>query len=478
MKAKHLLILLFLTFLSLKADAQFKNYIVKGGIQYQQVLPFSEYKGSLSFLGRAFVGFEVNNFLSLELGGGFGYYKTDDDVHVPVGTTVVGQDYFVKTEVIPIDARFKFTPNAARSKNWNPYFYIGIGLLKYKVTEITDVELPYYNTYQNNWTAFIPVGIGTEIKMSNHVLLDLSAGGYYSLTDNLNTFVDGSLQDAAGHLAVGLTFTGGANPNLDDDNDGLSNDREEQIGTDPENPDTDGDGLMDGPEVITHLTNPLNRDTDGDLLTDGEEVLNYRTNPLSKDTDSDNLTDYDEVKTYLTIPTDSDTDDDGLIDGDEVLRYRTNPKIVDTDLGSIGDGVEVGRGTDPLNPNDDLPPEPPEEEVKIGTVIILEGINFASGSAEISAGSEDVLEKALKSMKNNPAIVVEISGHTDSRSGHAYNMELSRDRAESVKSWLIANGISGSRIETVGYGPDQPIATNDTEEGRLRNRRIEFKRIR
>ena len=152
--------------------------------------------------------------------------------------------------------------------------------------------------------------------------------------------------------------------------------------------------------------------------------------------------------------------------------------MVDTDLGSIGDGVEVGRGTDPLNANDDLPPAPPKEEVKIGTVIVLEGINFASGSSEISPGSEAILETALSSMKNNPAIVVEISGHTDSRGTRARNMTLSKDRAESVKSWLVSNGIESSRIETEGYGPDKPIDTNDTDEGRLRNRRIEFKRIR
>ena len=73
---------------------------------------------------------------------------------------------------------------------------------------------------------------------------------------------------------------------------------------------------------------------------------------------------------------------------------------------------------------------------------------------------------------------MEISGHTDSRGTRARNMTLSKERAESVKSWLVSNGIESSRIETEGYGPDKPIDTNDTDEGRLRNRRIEFKRIR
>lgn len=81
-------------------------------------------------------------------------------------------------------------------------------------------------------------------------------------------------------------------------------------------------------------------------------------------------------------------------------------------------------------------------------------------------------------MNNNPDIVVEISGHTDSRGGYEMNMNLSKNRAEAVKEWLVAKGISASRIETAGYGPNNPIASNDTEEGRYQNRRIEFKRIR
>lgn len=85
-------------------------------------------------------------------------------------------------------------------------------------------------------------------------------------------------------------------PSSDMDKDGLTYDQELTLGTDPNNADTDGDGLTDGEEVNTHKTSPKNFDTDGDGLTDGEEVKTYKTNPLKKDTDGDTYSDGVEVK--------------------------------------------------------------------------------------------------------------------------------------------------------------------------------------
>lgn len=476
MKLKYSLILAILILISANSNAQFKNYNIKGGIQYQQLLPLSEFSSIYSFVARGFMDFEISNPLALELGVGYGQYNTTDDFNTYNSSYTGSKD--IKTDIIPIDARLKFSPWAKTAENWNPYIYFGVGLMNYNVKEIpVDSLVPDYNGKQNSWTATIPVGIGTEIKMSKNVLLDISGGATYTFTDNLNNFIIKDFNDASANVSIGLSFTGGDDCNTDIDKDGLTKCREEQIGTDPEIADTDGDGCNDGEEVDTYKTNPLSKDTDGDSLGDCDEIRTYNTNPLSKDTDADGLMDNEEVNTYLTLPTDKDTDKDGLTDGDEVLTYKTNPKIADTDLGSINDGVEVKRGTNPLNPDDDIPPAPKKEEVKIGAVIVLEGINFASGSAEISGGSEEILMTALNSMKNNPEIFVEISGHTDSRGTRERNMTLSKDRAESVKMWLVANGIDGNRITTAGYGPDQPIASNDTEEGRLKNRRIEFKRI-
>jgi len=87
------------------------------------------------------------------------------------------------------------------------------------------------------------------------------------------------------------------------------------------------------------------------------------------------------------------------------------------------------------------------------------------------------LMKAYNTMKNNPKIEVEISGHTDSRGSNSSNQRLSESRASSVKEWLVAKGIDGNRITTIGFGEDKPIVPNDSPENMLKNRRIEFKRI-
>jgi outer membrane protein OmpA-like peptidoglycan-associated protein len=78
-------------------------------------------------------------------------------------------------------------------------------------------------------------------------------------------------------------------------------------------------------------------------------------------------------------------------------------------------------------------------------------------------------------LKEHPVLVrLEIAGHTDSRGAHDYNVQLSQDRAEAVRRYLVEKGVEPSRLVAKGYGPDQPIDTNDTVAGRQKNRRTEF----
>ena len=72
---------------------------------------------------------------------------------------------------------------------------------------------------------------------------------------------------------------------------------------------------------------------------------------------------------------------------------------------------------------------------------------------------------------------IEVQGHTDPRGGRAYNVRLSQARAESVTKALVQRGVEAERLASKGYGPDVPIAENDTEEGRQKNRRVQFKII-
>ena len=102
-------------------------------------------------------------------------------------------------------------------------------------------------------------------------------------------------------------------------------------------------------------------------------------------------------------------------------------------------------------------------------------INFDTGSAAISAGSRDLLTKAAPLVKQLPAgTVIEIGGHTDSTGDPAANLALSQQRAEAVRITLIDLGVPADMLKARGYGDTQPVASNDTAEGRLQNRRISY----
>jgi len=144
---------------------------------------------------------------------------------------------------------------------------------------------------------------------------------------------------------------------IDDDQDGLSNEQEGVIGTDPSIADTDGDGLNDGDEVNLHLTDPLSEDTDSDGLPDGLEINNF-LDPLDPadaafDADSDGLTNLEELGLGTGI-TNPDSDNDGLLDGVEVNTELTNPLDSDSDNDGLTDGLEVNTiGSNPLAEDSD-----------------------------------------------------------------------------------------------------------------------------
>lgn len=107
----------------------------------------------------------------------------------------------------------------------------------------------------------------------------------------------------------------------------------------------------------------------------------------------------------------------------------------------------------------------------------LENIYFDTGKATLKPESTATLQSMSELMLNKKSLEIEISGHTDNVGNDEYNLKLSEDRANAVKNYLVVKGIENSRVKTIGYGPSQPIATNDTEEGRQKNRRISVKII-
>ena len=110
-----------------------------------------------------------------------------------------------------------------------------------------------------------------------------------------------------------------------------------------------------------------------------------------------------------------------------------------------------------------------------GQTVILKGIYFESGKAAVTAGSESTLRSAFNALLASPDVKVLIVGHTDKTGSRTYNKKLSLRRAQTVRSWLIREGISGKRLTVAGKGFDEPIDDNSTPEGQANNRRIEFR---
>lgn len=473
------------------------------GTSFGLAVPRTDIKGPVELpIARAFFRYYPSRSLGFEAGFGLGTLEAKKD------------SLFFTSSIYPLDIRFLFQPiNKGR---FVPFLYGGAGLMFFNPKDSLDHPLAHNvrGDYKKT-TTYFPLGFGGHITLSKTTTLGIS-GTYYLTSTKYIDDIKSTKKDAFWSVTVNLfAYLRAENPDLDGD--GLLNDEEKQLGTDPLNPDTDGDKLRDGEEVHTYKTNPLNKDTDGDGLTDGEEVLTYRTNPLNKDTDGDGLTDGEEVLKYLTDPLNPDTDGDGLNDGDEVLKYHTNPLKIDTDGEGLSDGEEVLKyntdplkvdtdgddlndaeevqihKTDPLKPDTDaggmpdgkeiqlaLNPLDPSDDVpiiKVGERIILEGVNFETAKTTLLPQARTILDQVAVSLAANPATEVAIHGHTDNVGGARYNMQLSIGRAEAVKSYLVSNGIAASRITTKGYGFTKPIADNSTPEGRARNRRIEFVRI-
>jgi OmpA-OmpF porin, OOP family len=109
-----------------------------------------------------------------------------------------------------------------------------------------------------------------------------------------------------------------------------------------------------------------------------------------------------------------------------------------------------------------------------GMVMTLGDVLFATGKADLQPGAMSTIDRLARFLEEYPNKTVLIEGYTDSVGTESFNQGLSERRAASVRSALIAADVSPGRISTIGYGKARPIASNDTAEGRLRNRRVEI----
>lgn len=235
-------------------------------------------------------------------------------------------------------------------------------------------------------------------------------------------------------------------PDLDSDGDGVAN-------TDDECPDEPGPAPTGCPRAV---------DSDGDGVDDNADQCpnepGTKPHGCPPDSDGDGIRDpEDQCPDLAGDPPDGcppDTDGDGVYDPvDDCLKEPETKNSYEDD--------------------DGCPDEVPQQ--LRGATGTMQGIQFEVNSAKITADSKPALDSAVATLKDNPKYSVEVVGHSDSTGERDHNIELSSKRAKSVADYLSAHGIEEERVSTRGAGPDEPIADNETEEGRAQNRRIEFK---
>ena len=142
-----------------------------------------------------------------------------------------------------------------------------------------------------------------------------------------------------------------------------------------------------------------------------------------------------------------------------VVGYKMDQQIRELKEKTAGSGVDVS-------------------EVDGGKAILVnlpDGVTFAVDSTTITPAFQTTLNEIAQSMQTYPDSLIDVYGHTDSTGSDAYNQSLSERRAQSVANYLIMRGVSASRIRSQGFGESYPVASNDTPEGRQRNRRVEIK---
>lgn len=157
---------------------------------------------------------------------------------------------------------------------------------------------------------------------------------------------------------------------------------------------------------------------------------------------------------------------------ERVVIKEVPAPVAEVSVDDDGDGV--------INERDKCPGTPQGARVDgngcvVEQTLVMRDITFEFDSARLTANAQRLMENVVAFLRNDPSASIAIGGHTDSKGSDAYNLKLSRDRANEVRDYLVGYGIEAGRLQAAGYGESRPVASNDNDEGRELNRRVEFK---
>ncbi|MCA9558799.1 MAG: OmpA family protein, partial [Myxococcales bacterium] len=402
-----------------------------------------------SFIGKLRIGFQAAEWLALEASVGHFAFKASTE-------TNPGWLY-------EIDGLF-FLKNAP----WSGFVLVGAGLYHNAAPDLVDSEADF---------AF-HVGLGTKYRVAHYVWLRGEVR--YYLADSL----DPDLPIASNlEATLGLDFMlWGPDPApVDTDKDGIidSLDRCPTVPGQKETegcPDRDRDGIVDAEDACPDAAGPAENkgcpDRDGDGILDKDDKcpdtpgipeeqgcpIGDRDKdgiPDDKDVCPDTPEDLDGIEDSNGCPED-DADQDGILDAVDKCPLK----------------AEVRNG---FEDEDGCPDEAPKVVVTCERVELTESVYFDTAKYSIQARSFPLLDQVAQALNENAHIKkVRIEGHTDNQGNDGFNLTLSNNRAREVRIYLIGKGVDEKRLTSKGYGETRPIATNETEQGRAQNRRVDF----
>jgi OmpA-OmpF porin, OOP family len=245
--------------------------------------------------------------------------------------------------------------------------------------------------------------------------------------------------------------------------------------------DRDGDGILDNVDKCPDRPEDKDgfEDEDGcpDPDNDKDGIADVTDKCPNEPEDKDKFEDADGCP-------DPDNDTDGLADADDKCPNEPEDKDgfedadgcpdPDNDKDTVADSADKCPNEPGPPDNDGCPKKFQHIVVTQEKIELKQKIFFDTNKATIQPRSFSLLDEIGSVLKSRPTMTVRIEGHTDSRGTRTHNLKLSAARADSVRQHLVGLGIDPSRMESRGFGPDQPVETNKTAAGREKNRRVEF----
>jgi OOP family OmpA-OmpF porin len=412
------------------------------GLQGGAMMPFSAFGGKTAF-SKGLPRLSYGGYIKYQASHVFGIQL---DV---LGGTLEGNNEKIWGGLPPVSPYTSFTTDlhwaaslsgvaTLGNLNWNylntsiqPYISVGVGYVNYNSTLVDNFGASINLQPNGSETSlYIPVGVGFKANLSNSVNLDLGYTAAFVDASNLEGYIKPPYFGSKfSYLHIGLEFSLGKafKPQL-----AIHNPQAQLT-----------QKMMDDNSAMSAIINAMEEKNKQRLL----ELKNLKEEhvKLKSDTDNDGVADY--FDKCPGTPMGVRVDGAGCpwlnnkIDTVTKIYNNTTYIISDDDKKVANDAVR--------------------------------NLEFEFGKSTIRERSLPYLDKVAEILIKK-GISLKLGGHTDAVGSETSNMNLSKDRAEAVKSYLVSQGANGSRIEAVGYGETQPISTNKTNAGRQKNRRVEF----